>query len=167
MNPEMVAEAIIRGVRPSEIRIRGTDQEVELFNREVSEADVLRSDSSEPVNIDMAWQLPQKYKDLNLREYVFDKFIEVGARLGYANLSEPECDAYADRLDAELAEIERRGMVEFTKTIIFVLDTFREKGILWGVGRGSSCASYVLYILGLHVVDCVKFNVPMEEFFHD
>ena len=58
-------------------------------------------------------------------------------------------------------------MTEFVKTVIFIVDTFKEAGIVWGVGRGSSCASYILFLLGLHLVDPIKFDISMDEFFHD
>jgi DNA polymerase III alpha subunit len=38
------------------------------------------------------------------------------------------------------------------------------KNIVWGVGRGSSCSSYLLYLLGLHEVDVVKYDVDISDF---
>ena len=116
------------------------------------------------VNLSMAWQLPEKYKNLDLWNVILDTFFNRLESLGYEEAVQQEAFA---RLFDEYDEIKRRGMVEFIRTVIYVLDTFREKGVVWGVGRGSSCASYTLFILGLHVVDCVCLKVPMEEFFHD
>jgi DNA polymerase III alpha subunit len=45
-----------------------------------------------------------------------------------------------------------------------MVDTFREEKIVWGVGRGSSVASYVLYLLGVHKVDSLKYNLNVDEF---
>jgi DNA polymerase III alpha subunit len=36
--------------------------------------------------------------------------------------------------------------------------------VLWGVGRGSSVASYCLYILGVHKVDSIKYELDIHEF---
>jgi DNA polymerase III alpha subunit len=37
-------------------------------------------------------------------------------------------------------------------------------GIIWGVGGGSSVASYVLYKLGVHRVDSLYYNLDVTEF---
>ena len=168
-HPDSIAAALSRGVPPSKIRVTEINEDVELFNQNVVPEDQLLAVSAEPVNIKMSWQLPKKYQDLDLNDYVTTVFMERSQELGFG--LEPSeimrLQRAGHRLDAELNEIKKRGMVEFTKTVIYILDTFREQGIVWGVGRGSSCASYVLFVLGLHVVDCLKYNVPMEEFFHD
>ena len=72
-----------------------------------------------------------------------------------------------NRVAQELAEFERRGLFDLLRVMIYVLDRFRETNQVYGVGRGSSCASFILFLLGLHVVDPVKFEVPLEEFMHD
>jgi DNA polymerase III alpha subunit len=166
VNAEDVDEALIRGVLPQQLRVRGWSEDLDNFNRQVAEADRLYQEESEapPINIKMGWQLPEEYRNLNLEDRIADDFANRLPKLKY---TDDQTTMAINRIDAELKEIRKRGMVEFTKTVIFVLDTFRKNNVVWGVGRGSSCASYILFIIGLHVVDCVKFNVPMEEFFHD
>jgi DNA polymerase III alpha subunit len=46
----------------------------------------------------------------------------------------------------------------------YLVDTLRENKILWGVGRGSSVASYVLYLIGVHKIDSLKYNLDIAEF---
>lgn len=46
----------------------------------------------------------------------------------------------------------------------YLVDTFRKNHIVWGVGRGSSVASYCLYLIGLHKVDSLKYNLDVTEF---
>jgi DNA polymerase III alpha subunit len=164
VDPIDLASALTRGILPSELRVRGTSEDVQAFNLQVAEADHLRQAIKEPINIDMAWRLPDEYKGIDLFEYISEALI---ARLDTFGYTDVQREQAIERIVAELDEIKLRGMTEFTKTIIYVLDTFRKKDIVWGVGRGSSCASYVLFILGLHVVDSIKFDVPMTEFFHD
>ena len=164
MDPDLVPAALARGVSPSAIRVTRTTEDVELFNQHVVESDKLREPSVEPVNIPMHWNLPEPHFSMNLRETIVARAVDRLKTLNYA----PDVEEKAiQRIQAELDEIERRGMTQFMKTIIYVLDTFRRQDIVWGVGRGSSCACYILFILGLHVVDCVVLDVPMEEFFHD
>jgi DNA polymerase III alpha subunit len=40
----------------------------------------------------------------------------------------------------------------------------RENKIVWGVGRGSSVASYVLYLIGIHKINSLKYNLDINEF---
>ena len=40
----------------------------------------------------------------------------------------------------------------------------KTNSIVWGVGRGSSVASYVLFLLGVHKIDSVKYNLDWREF---
>ena len=36
--------------------------------------------------------------------------------------------------------------------------------VIWGVGRGSSVASFVLYKLGVHKIDSLYYNLDVHEF---
>ena len=48
--------------------------------------------------------------------------------------------------------------------LIYLVDVMRENNVVWGVGRGSSVASYILYLIGIHKVDSVKHNLDYTEF---
>ncbi len=164
VHPDSVASALARGLRPSDLRVTEVNEDVETFNANVVEGDRLNLAAPEPISIPMIWQLPNEYKTFDVQERVFNEFFQRLPSLGYTSDQE---DIAVRRLADEIAEVETRGMMDFMRTIVFVLDTFRMRNIVWGVGRGSSCACYILFILGLHVVDCVKYEVPMNEFFHD
>lgn len=166
VDPQQVASMLMAGVHPSQLRVTNLDEDVELFNHRVPPEERLQAARIEPINIDFSWRLPPAYLELDLEEHISGSFIKLlTTRL--KDYTPKQVDDAAARIDTELAEIRRRGMTEFVKTIIYVLDTFRERNVVWGVGRGSSCASYVLFILGLHVVDCIRYNVPLTEFYHD
>jgi DNA polymerase III alpha subunit len=157
--PEQLAKFLLLGVPPASLRVHEETEEVARFNAQVLDSEVIKTSSAEPIVLKMGWNLPDFYKELDLDQY-FGELFE--AKFG-DNIDEVRLQRMSD----ELYEVKTRGMVEFMRTIIFILDTFREKGIVWGVGRGSSCASYLLYLIGLHAVDSVAFDVPMSEFFHD
>jgi len=159
----MVAQCLLLGAAPSELRTTEDCWEVSQFNRNAPDEEQIKIGSDDPIGLNFHWRLPQEYRDLNLREYLLD----VAAPIISERYGEVEQPIAIQRVVDELDEIYRRGMVEFVKTIIFIIDTFKKDGIVWGVGRGSSCASFILFILGLHSVDCIKLDVPMGEFFHD
>lgn len=165
IHPDDVAYFIYRGVSPSKIQASVHDGSITQFNEQVPENEAIHIyDAKAPIAIDLSWQIPPKYLEIDLIDYFSQLFFERVEKLKYS----PEMTERAlERIGAEIGEVESRGMVEFTQTIIYILDTFRAAGQVWGVGRGSSCASYLLFLAGLHVVDCVKLDVDMGEFFHD
>jgi DNA polymerase III alpha subunit len=55
-------------------------------------------------------------------------------------------------------------MIDVLKCLKYIIDTLRNNNLIWGVGRGSSVASYVLYLMGVHKVDSIKYDLNPEEF---
>lgn len=164
IHPDLLASAFLKGVAPSQLRVTHITPDVERFNANVEEREALHLAQDEQVKLDFSWQLPEPHLSMDLQATVVARAVNKLIELDYPRELHEKA---IQRIQDELDEIERRGMVEFVKTIIYILDVFRKEGVVWGVGRGSSCASYVLFILGLHLVDCVKYNVPHTEFFHD
>lgn len=162
ISPERVVDALLHGAQPAQLRLTHQTEDTELFN-ENADTQLLTA-GTEPVNLSFEWQLPEPHLSMDLNATVIARAVD---KLRELNYPEDVHLTACQRIQDELEEVERRGMVEFMKTIIYILDTFREKGVVWGVGRGSSCASYLLFILGLHSVDAVTYNVSMTEFFHD
>lgn len=161
---EQAIALLLRGAQPKDLRAVVEDEEFDKFNAQVSSEEKIHIAKPEPISVNLEWQLPEPHLSMDLRATIVDRAV---ARLLKLNYSEELQLKASERIMLEYDEIEKRGMVEFMKTVIYILDTFQRQNIVWGVGRGSSCACYILFILGLHVVDCVKFDVPMEEFFHD
>ena len=54
-------------------------------------------------------------------------------------------------------------MLDLLKYMISV-DFMRSNNIVWGVGRGSSVASYVLYLIGVHRVNSIQYDPGLREF---
>ena len=97
------------------------------------------------------WFIPKSYQDIDIEEYL----ISVCPEENYQRLAE------------ELELFQKNKMIPVLKTVKYIVDTLRENNVLWGVGRGSSVASYVLFLLGVHKIDSVKYNLPIEEFFKE
>lgn len=153
VEPEQVPKLFMLGVLPEQINITNINDDVEKFNLRSDIKLELISDNIHEIDFD--WNLPDEYKNLDIYDYVVSKIEHI------------EDERIVDRVVKELSEIKKRELENLIRTIIYVIDTFKQKQIIWGVGRGSSCASYVLYLLGLHCVDPIKYNIPMDEFFHD
>lgn len=95
------------------------------------------------------WFIPKEYKDMDIEGFL----IEHCPKENY------------NRLQLELDLYKKHNMIPVLKTMKYIVDTLRSNNIVWGVGRGSSVSSYVLYLIGIHKIDSVKYNLPIDEFF--
>jgi len=97
------------------------------------------------------WFIPQEYKDMDIEGFLIDKCPKENYQ----------------RLIDELTLFKKHEMIPVLKTVKYIVDTLRKNNIIWGVGRGSSVASYTLFLLGIHKIDSVKYNLPITEFFKE
>lgn len=115
--------------------------------------DQLASDSQTPEEFDHrcqnTWFMPQVYQDLDIAQYV-------------VNLC--RSDAELQRVGQELLLFQERDLFNLLRYLKFLVDTMRGKRLIWGVGRGSSVASYVLYLLGVHQVNSLYYDLDPREF---
>lgn len=76
-------------------------------------------------------------------------------------------DEYLIRLVKELEFFERTGNIKFLLAVNGMFKQFKETGVVWGVGRGSACASLVLFILEVHDVNPITFDIRFSELSKD
>jgi len=98
------------------------------------------------------WFMPNKYKTMDVYDY-------------FHSMSLSEVQLL--RVDEELMLYEKYHFINALKFIIYLIDYMKSNSIIWGVGRGSSSASYLLYLVDLHMVDSLAYNIPITEFLHD
>lgn len=108
--------------------------------------------------------MPQEYKDLNVLHWLFAKCME---KLQIEDYDQVRASTEWQRTNEEFAEFTKREMVNLLKYMIYLVDYMRENKIVWGVGRGSSVASYVLYLIGVHKIDSIKYKLEWQEFLRD
>lgn len=151
-----VKSLMLDGVKPNKIVYSG--DESSKFNSMVSSENAFADDVK--LKLDYAWKIPDKYHNLDIYAIVADAL-----DVYLAKISEESHDMYYDRLAFELQYFEDVDAIEFIQSIIYVIDTFTKNNIFWGVGRGSSCASLCFFLIGLHKVDPIKYNIPTDDFF--
>jgi DNA polymerase III alpha subunit len=95
------------------------------------------------------WHMPEEYCQLDIAVHV----------LGL-------CDSEAElqRCGQELLLYQERGLFDLLRYLKYLVDVMRTNNVIWGVGRGSSVASYVLYKLGVHRIDSLHYNLDPHEF---
>ena len=75
-----------------------------------------------------------------------------------------ETEEQLNRVNQELELYIQHGMMDLLFYLKYLVDTMREHKIVWGVGRGSSVASYVLYLVGVHRVNSMYYDLNITEF---
>lgn len=102
------------------------------------------------VNTSIMWNMPDKYRSLDIEKYIADQYTLTKEQWA--------------RIDLELKEFQQRNLTDLLKFLVYFVDTIRTNNIIYGVGRGSSIASYVLYLLKIHRIDSFKYNLDIKEF---
>lgn len=95
------------------------------------------------------WFIPDEYKSLDVFSYLTDKC---------------QTSEQIERVAEEWIMYEERELIDLLRLMIFLVDSFREHKTIWGVGRGSSVASYILFLIGVHKIDSLKYDLDISEF---
>ena len=95
--------------------------------------------------------IPKQYEELDVMEYLSTKLI-----------NKPQ--SAIDRVIEEYKAFADLDMIPMLRYLIYLVDTMRTNNVVWGVGRGSSVSSYILYLIGVHKVDSIKHNLDYREF---
>jgi len=95
------------------------------------------------------WYMPEEYKELDIAEYI----------LSLCNTQEE-----LQRCGEELLLYQDKNLFNLLKYLKYLVDIMKENNIIWGVGRGSSVSSYVLYKLEVHKIDSMYYNLDVKEF---
>lgn len=113
-------------------------------------------------DLSFKWTIPRKFKELDVSHFL-KKMLK--AEFKDSNLDNQEKKQRVLRVKMEIRIWKKRNLVDLLRTLIFIVNTFEENKIIWGTGRGSSCASYILYLIGLHQVDSVLYELDIGDFF--
>ena len=162
VDADLVPELFLLGAQPEKIIVANQTADIELFNS--LNDTLIKATQDKNCPLDLTWNIPAEYLNKNLDEVVSAKL----KSWALANLRDINLlIKYEVRVALELQEIHLRGLDNLFKTLLYVIDTLKETKTVWGVGRGSSCASLVLFVLGLHKVDPIRFEISHTEFFHE
>lgn len=95
------------------------------------------------------WMMPEEYKNFDVAEHV---------------LNMCTTEEQLQRVAEELLLFQEKNLFGLLKYLKYLVDTMQANNIIWGVGRGSSVASYVLFLLGVHKIDSIYYDLTPEEF---
>jgi len=95
------------------------------------------------------WFMPDEYKNMDIAKWL---------------LEQAKHDTELQRTGQELLMYAERDMLDLLRYLKYLVDTLRHNNIVWGVGRGSSVASFVLYLIGVHKINSITYNLDIAEF---
>jgi DNA polymerase III alpha subunit len=138
-------------------------EDPDVYNSSVSltHADFPRLQKYQELDIDLdqfdtdcqsRWFMPDNYKNMDMAKWVLDQC-----------KSQPELQ----RAGQELLLFQEKNLFPLLCYLKYLVDTMRSNNIVWGVGRGSSVASFVLYLIGVHKINSLYYDLPIEEFLKD
>ena len=95
------------------------------------------------------WHMPEKYYQINVLQWLLDKC---------------QNDEEKMRVQTEYDLFEKKDFIRVLQFLIYFIDTLRANNIVWGVGRGSSVASFCLFLIGVHKINPLLYNLDITEF---
>ena len=95
------------------------------------------------------WYFPEQYKNLDIEKHI--KYLA-------------ETEQQLSRVEQELELYKKFNLYTVLRYLVYLIDTMRNNNIVWGVVRGSSVSSYVLFLMGVHKVDSIKYGLDIHEF---
>ena len=95
------------------------------------------------------WYMPEKYYQINVLQWLLDKC---------------QNDEEKMRVQMEYDLFEKKNFIRVLQFLIYFIDTLRANNIVWGVGRGSSVASFCLFLIGVHKINPLLYNLDIAEF---
>jgi hypothetical protein len=123
------------------------EQVPDLIERLFTDAD-MTVEEFDAVNQN-AWHMPDEYRRMDIAEYI---------------LSLCDSDNKLQRCGQELLLFQERNLFDLLRYLKYLVDILHANRMIWGVGRGSSVASYVLYLLGVHRIDSMFYDLDPSEF---
>ena len=93
--------------------------------------------------------MPQKYYELNVLEWLLNRC---------------QTDIEKKRVEQEYLLFEKKKFIKVLQFLIYFIDTLRANNVVWGVGRGSSVASFCLFLIGVHKINPMLYDLDIKEF---
>jgi DNA polymerase III alpha subunit len=95
------------------------------------------------------WHMPKEYQELDIAQYLLDLC---------------KTQEELQRVGQELMLYQDRDLFMLLRFMKYLVDTLRKNNLVWGVGRGSSVASYILFLIGIHKINSLYYDLDITEF---
>ena len=99
-----------------------------------------------------AWLMPDYYLSIDLNSILLSRCVT---------------DEEKNRVTEELVLYKKYGLETLLKFMFYLVDVFQKNNVIWGVGRGSSVSSYILFLIGVHKVDSIRYKLDIKDFLRE
>jgi len=166
---DTICDRIFSGEEPTEILknnlISERDQkEIKRFltlTPEHKNVQAVFKDKASIKKLDTSFDIHDSYKNKSI-EHVLVKKLK--GEIIKKNLTDDETMERVDRIEKEIQLFRNHGLHDVLGACLYIVDTLKRRSVVWGPGRGSACCSYVLYLIGIHNIDSVAFELEINEF---
>jgi len=162
VEPEYLYEYILSG-KPldSSVFVTEFNKDIRQFNSLNQDVQLKQKTDFKPVKTD--WTIPDSYKKIDVSTYILNKLLKELDKS--SDFDQTEIEDRIERVEHELELYKEYNLIDILKVVIYIVEEFERNNVVWGTGRGSSCCSYCLYLIGLHDVDSIKYGLELSEFF--
>lgn len=154
-----LSEALYSGVKAHAVMVDpspGVDRFnalCKLFDRETDRLQtpepLAHSPEEEHAARSATWMVPEGIQEVDVRAFL---------------LTLCKTPEEKSRVNEEMDLFEKRGLLPLLRTMLYLVDHWQKHNVLWGVGRGSSVASFCLYLIGVHRINPLRFGLSIHEF---
>jgi|TARA_R110001606_G_scaffold342181_2_gene490610 DNA polymerase III alpha subunit len=95
------------------------------------------------------WHMPDSYYQINVLQWLLDRCQSEEEKM---------------RVQMEYDLFEKKKFIRVLQFLIYFVNILRENNVVWGVGRGSSVASFCLFLIGIHKINPMLYNLDITEF---
>lgn len=159
LTSQQLRQLLLQGKNISHLIVKD-DNEIELYKKYqeelLNETVVFLEDTQQNLTVEefhskcsQEWFIPKSYQSLDVKKWLLKKC---------------KTQEQIDRVNKEYDLYESKDLIMLLRLFIFLTDYLRKNKFVWGVGRGSSVSSYILYLIGVHRVDSMKYNLDINDY---
>lgn len=163
---EEIIRLLSAGMPVDGLFVEQLTEDIKQYNTLVSKEEQIKVKPVVIGDLSFEWSIPEEYKTLNLHRYIIDKLwdeLELHPDWIDGKLHKPAVKRIL-RTSSEITMYSDMKLYDILRALIYIINTLRTNNIVWGVGRGSSVSSYILYLIGVHDVDSVEYDLDVTDF---
>jgi DNA polymerase-3 subunit alpha len=111
---------------------------------------------------DLSLEKDEKSLEQRRNEWLFVEFPEFDIRQELIERCKTQEEI--NRINMEMDLFEERDLIPILRLMFYIVDVFRTNKVVFGVGRGSSVSSFVLFKIGIHKIDSIKYGLDIKDF---
>lgn len=158
---DAVLDALLEGKEPKGTIVLSSQDEIRKYTSAPSlnskytfDLPITDSEYAAQLHLDQQahWCYPPEFEEIDILEYVYSLCSD---------------DKERARVKVEYDYFVEANALNLLRYIVYILSVCVEQDVIWGIGRGSSVSSYLLYKLGVHSVDSLAYDLDFSEFAKD